>query len=342
MGISGIVSNALINPIRALQNPSNHWRYVYLASCALSVNVFVNYLAPKSFMSDDRSLDSDVPIPSAIAHLLGGLFVGIGTKIANGCTTGHGICGISRMNRRNIVATCTFTGVSMFTAFVVSPLRKWVTLTSFLRTSGIPTLYPISSGIFMAVAVGLALIHPATSAHNRSKNMTVEEGFNEDRKTLGAVLSGAMFAMGLAISGMAKASKVHDFLCVSGFSRGSFDPTLVTVMASGILSSWLSYQFVDGWSVLAPKKALVCPVMCDKFGVPTSNAIDGQLMLGTCLFGMGWGLTGICPGPAIFAAASGNVYATLLWIPAFVAGSMAGDRVKESWNKNDSKKAKTA
>lgn len=89
MGASGILSNTLIRPIEALRNPKNHCRYVYLASFALSVNVFVNYLAPKEFLSDDRSQDTDVPIPSTVAYVLGGFFVGLGTKIGNGCTTGE-------------------------------------------------------------------------------------------------------------------------------------------------------------------------------------------------------------------------------------------------------------
>ncbi|CAB9527189.1 YeeE YedE family integral membrane protein [Seminavis robusta] len=331
MGASGILSNALVNPIQAIQNPKNHWRYVYLASFALSVNVFVNYLAPKDFMSDERSLDSDVPIPSAIAYILGGFFVGLGTKIGNGCTTGHGICGISRFSPRNLVATCTFTGCSMATTYFLSPLRQWGSMTEFLRTTGIPAMSSVGSGLFLAAAVFAALATPAFSAKNRSATLDQAQGENEDRKTLGATLSGAMFAAGLAISGMAKASKVHDFLCISGFSKGSFDPTLVAVMGCGILASWLSYQFVDGFSMTS-KTPLTCPLMGDKFSVPTNTAIDSQLLLGTSLFGLGWGITGICPGPAIFAAASGNVYATLLWLPGFVVGSMAGANVKEAMN----------
>jgi uncharacterized membrane protein YedE/YeeE len=89
MGASGILSNTLIRPWQAIQNPNNHWRYVYLASFALTVNLFLNYLAPPEFLADPRSEQSDdVPIPSTIGYLLGGLLVGIGTRLGNGCTTG--------------------------------------------------------------------------------------------------------------------------------------------------------------------------------------------------------------------------------------------------------------
>jgi uncharacterized protein len=203
----------------------------------------------------------------------------------------------------------------------------------------------------MAGAVFVAMTSPAFSAKNRfhsspstaAKTATAATAataaaataIHDDQKTLGAALSGSMFAAGLAISGMAKTSKVHDFLCLSGFSHGSYDPTLITVMGSGILSSWLAYQFVHGHSMTLPKhKTLSCPSGLSEgacFAIPTNSMIDGPLLLGTTIFGIGWGLTGICPGPAIFAAASGNLNAIACWLPAFTVGSMIGAAMKESW-----------
>lgn len=336
MGASGILSNTLLNPLQALRKPSNHWRYAYLASFALTVNLFVNYLAPPAFLADDRSEEHDVPIPSSAAYLIGGLLVGIGTRIGNGCTTGHGICGIARFSKRSLVATCTFTGMSMLTTYLTSPFRSWAAATEFLRRTGLPNMSPLSSGLVMVGAVFAAMITPALSAKNRAQ--IIEESGkevveNEQKKVLGASLSGAMFAAGLAISGMVKTSKVHDFLCLSGFSNGSYDPTLITVMGSGILASWAAYQVVDGWSLMPKGKTLSCPAGLGEgacFSVPTNTAIDVQLLGGAATFGMGWGLTGVCPGPAIFAAASGNLNATLLWLPAFVAGSWVGLKIKES------------
>lgn len=345
MGASGILSNTLLNPLQALRKPSNYWRYAYLASFSLTVNLFVNYFAPPEFLADGRSEDSDVPIPSSAAYLIGGLLVGLGTRIGNGCTTGHGICGIARFSKRSLTATCTFTGVSMLTTYLTSPLRSWAAATDFLRRTGLPNMSPISSGLVMAVAVFSAMIAPALSATNKAQ-IIEEHGkevvANEERKVLGASLSGAMFAAGLAISGMAKTSKVHDFLCLSGFSNGSYDPTLITVMGSGILASWLAYQVVEGWSLMPKGKTLSCPAGLGQgacFSVPTNAVIDSQLLGGAATFGMGWGLTGICPGPAVFAAASGNLNATLLWLPAFVAGSWVGLKVKEAFNAKSKVKA---
>jgi len=186
----------------------------------------------------------------------------------------------------------------------------------------------------MAACVVAAMIAPALSAHRLTTKLEKAAAENEDRKTLGASLSGAMFAAGLAISGMAKASKVHDFLCISGMSHGSYDPTLMVVMGSGILSSWLGYQYVNGWSMIRPpEKTLSCPAALSGgacFAVPTSSVINAELLTGNALFGVGWGLTGICPGPAVFAAAAGNLNAIFLWMPGFAVGSYVGLKIKES------------
>jgi len=237
----------------------------------------------------------------------------------------------------------------MLATFATSPLRSYAAATNFLHATGMPNISNIGSGLFMAASVFAALISPALSAKNRFCNNNTGDqdqqnaAVNEDKKVLGASISGAMFAAGLCISGMVKTSKVHDFLCLSGFSRGSYDPTLMTVMGSAILASWLAYQFVDGsWSSVLPKeRTLSCPAGLSDgacFSVPTNTVIDGQLLTGAATFGIGWGLTGVCPGPALFAAASGNMNAIVLWMPAFVVGSMAGSKIKELW-KNTKKKS---
>ena len=225
----------------------------------------------------------------------------------------------------------------MLSTYLISPLRSWSAATEFLRRVGLPNMSPISSALVMGATVFAAMVAPALSAQNKAK-IIQESGRavveHEDRKVLGASLSGAMFAAGLAISGMVKTSKVHDFLCLSGFSNGTYDPTLMTVMGSGILASWLAYQLVDGYSLTMPKqKTLSCPAGLGEggcFSVPTNTNVDAQLLGGAATFGLGWGITGICPGPALFAAASGNLNATLLWLPAFVAGSWVGLKIKEA------------
>lgn len=327
MGISGILSNTLIHPIQSLKDSAHHWRWVYMASFCLAVNLHLNFLSRETALQDVRSERSDdVPIPSIIGHLVGGFLVGMGTRIQNGCTTGHGICGIARLSPRSLVATVSFTLCSAATRFLVSPLRSWSGVTSFLRTSTLPEHSAAASALVTAVLCLAAMVRPMTITEN-AKKYTPLQLQQHSQKSVGAAISGLVFALGLAVSGMTKNGKVHDFLCLSGFSQSTFDPTLMAVMGSGILSSWASYQFVKGFSVVNKDKALTCPAALPEgssFSVPTNRVIDSRLLMGSCIFGMGWGITGICPGPALYAAAAGIVNSIVAWMPAFLVGSATG------------------
>lgn len=291
MGISGILSNSLLHPVQTLRDPKQHWRWVWIASFSIAVNVYVYFLNPQSALHDARALESDVPIPSWPAYIIGGFLVGVGTRIGNGCTTGHSICGIARFSPRSLFATCTFTGMSILTHFVTSPLRPWSTLTRFLRTTEIPFSHPWASALFTAGTCIAAMVRPIPVPQTEKEK---EDHVVAQSKSIGASLSGILFALGLSISGMAKTSKVHDFLCLSGFANNTYDPTLMTVMASGIFASWLSYQMLSGWSIL-PKPLIDSPISLPQgssFSVPTNTVIDKKLLLGSAIFGTGWGLTG--------------------------------------------------
>ena len=304
----------------------------------MAVHLYVNYLTPELALKDPRSeYSDDVPIPSFIGHLIGGFLVGLGTKIGNGCTTGHGICGLSRFSPRSFVAVCTFMSTSILTKFVVSPKRDWSSMTNFIRQDSIPVVTPLASTLFMTAMVVPAMLRPVQ-----------KETENDSSKSYGASISGIMFAAGLAISGMATNSKVHDFLCFSNFATGTFDPTLMAVMVSGIGSSWISYQLIKGYSKSLMKNwgifdHPICLRGDATFSIPSSSVIDSRLLTGAALFGIGWGTTGICPGPALYAAAAGNIDAILGWIPSFLIGSIVGKEVIATvWEKKNDAAKKAA
>lgn len=119
-------------------------------------------------------------------------------------------------------------------------------------------------------------------------------------------VSGLLFALGLGISGMTKPTKVLGFLDLSG----SWDPSLMFVMVGGIAVYATLYAVVRR----RPK-----PVFEDKFHVPPPRSIDRTLLLGAGLFGVGWGLGGYCPGPALTALAHGAP-TTLAFVAAMVGG----------------------
>ena len=147
------------------------------------------------------------------------------------------------------------------------------------------------------------------------------------RKLLPAVLAYIVLVVGLAVSGMVQPSKLFGFLNLMLFWQGSYDPTLITVMAAGCIVSFISYQFVKPHSFF-PSAARECPFVANEFSVPTNTTIDFHLIFGALCFGVGWGIAGLCPGPALFLAATGTHYVIYGWFPAYLAGAFLATLIK--------------
>lgn len=111
------------------------------------------------------------------------------------------------------------------------------------------------------------------------------------RQAFVALLSGVLFGMGLALSGMTDPARVRAFLDVTG----PWDPTLAFVMGGALLPMAIA------WAVVRRRAR---PVVAEAFHVPATSPIDARLIGGAALFGIGWGLAGLCPGPAIAAIAT--------------------------------------
>jgi len=133
-------------------------------------------------------------------------------------------------------------------------------------------------------------------------------------RVLSALIVGILFGLGLTISRMIDPAKIIAFLDVTG----RWDPSLLVVMASALAVSFVGYRVT-----LARAK----PVFEPSFQLPTKTTIDRPLIVGSALFGTGWGLSGLCPGPAISAAALGNA-AIYVFLFALVAGMFLKDGLK--------------
>lgn len=331
MGISGIMSSALMNPLKTVKNPSQHWKLVYLGTFAINTALLV-YGLETNWAHDPRiGNDPNVPIASSLAHLVGGFFVGLGTKLGNGCTTGHGICGLARSSVRSLAAVLSFMGSAMLTRFLTAPWTGWAKSTAFLRSNVGSEMVPLYGSF---VSGGLVLLGVWTF-------FVAVQNPNQRRKKFGACVSAALCATGLAVSRMVISSKVLDFLDVGALFKmgwnGSFDPTLATVMGGGLVTSWLSYQYVDGWSqTRKSEKCVKSPLALEdgSFSVPTNTVIDGELVGGALLFGVGWGIAGLCPGPALFHACAGSTEVLLRWLPMFMVGSYLGQIIKDQKSNN--------
>lgn len=128
-----------------------------------------------------------------------------------------------------------------------------------------------------------------------------------------AFAAGALFGAGLAISSMTDRSVVLGFLDVAG----AWDPTLAFVLAGALAVTIPMFRLVLG------RKA---PALGGEFRVPKADAIDGRLLAGSAIFGIGWGLAGFCPGPALVGVAAGLADAWI-FLPAMVAGSFVAGRL---------------
>lgn len=113
-------------------------------------------------------------------------------------------------------------------------------------------------------------------------------------KIVFALISGTLFGFGLALSGMTDPAKIIGFLDVSG----AWDPSLAFVMGCALLVSLPAFQ-------LARRRRDARPWFADRFAWPTLKTIDRRLLAGAALFGIGWGITGLCPGPALAGLISG-------------------------------------
>lgn len=144
----------------------------------------------------------------------------------------------------------------------------------------------------------------------------------KNRKYLQAVASfvvGFTFALGLSISGMTQPSKVLGFLTWDE----NWDPTLIFVMLGAVPVHALTYY-------LARKRK--SPLLDSEWHVPTATKISKELVIGSALFGVGWGLAGYCPGPALTSVGSGSLQA-VYFVGAMIAGMFAHQLFKKSFSK---------
>ncbi|ATG43148.1 putative transporter component [Phaeobacter piscinae] len=126
--------------------------------------------------------------------------------------------------------------------------------------------------------------------------------------------AGGLFGLGLFLSGMTDTQKVQGWLDIFG----AWDPTLAFVMGGAILPMALAWQLTRGRA----------PVVGGSFPAPPRQELDRRLIIGSVLFGMGWGLAGLCPGPAIASLSYGGT-GGIIFIAALLIGMMAAPPVAQ-------------
>jgi uncharacterized membrane protein YedE/YeeE len=241
--------------------------------------------------------------PAALRTVLtAGALVGFGTKWAKGCTSGHMLLGVPRGSMRSLVATATFFTTAVVTAAISgSP--------PICEESGAcyAAEYPDATAGVVAVVVSAAGAYVIRHLLPRT----------ETSRVITRVYSGFVFGLGLIVSGMAAPAKTLGFLSITDPSR--FDPSLTLVAVVGMGGNAVAWW----WN--RPKDG---PLLKEGGGggwdLPDSTVVDWRLLVGSAVFGVGWGLLGVCPGPGVVAAVR-NGGSGLAWVAAFLAGrTLAG------------------
>jgi hypothetical protein len=128
-------------------------------------------------------------------------------------------------------------------------------------------------------------------------------------RLIASYLIGVVFGIGISISGMANPAKVLNFFDIAG----SWDPSLILVMGSALAVTFVGYRFV---------LARPAPVLDAQFQLPSSTRLDGRLIGGAAIFGIGWGIAGFCPGGALPALGTGRIE-VMVFVAALIAGIFA-------------------
>ncbi|MCQ9147875.1 YeeE/YedE family protein [Rhizobium oryzihabitans] len=131
-------------------------------------------------------------------------------------------------------------------------------------------------------------------------------------RILTSLAAGLLFGLGLAISGLLNPAKVKAFLDITG----AWDPSLIFVLGAGVVVAFIGYRIAS---------AINKPLFDDKLQLPTKTRIDRPLIIGSSIFGVGWGLAGFCPGPAIASLSLGLLPAVIFAVAMFI-GMVTHDR----------------
>ncbi|RDB21290.1 hypothetical protein Hypma_011705 [Hypsizygus marmoreus] len=243
--------------------------------------------------------------------LASGFLVGLGSKLSSGCTSGHMICGISRFSLRSIVATSTFFVTGVITANVLH--RDLPPIGDMDWTLGPSGKYLLAlQAIPLAISLVLAFTAPPIQLATDDKPRPPRTPL----RALEFVSSGLEFALALRLSNLTESTRVLSFLLLPFHS--AFDPSLAFLAAGALPVSIILYQFYRGSEK---------PLLGGAWSVPKGGPIDAKLIIGAAIFGVGWGMAGICPGPGLVnfgraLAGGAGIGPAAGWLAAVAVGGL--------------------
>jgi len=328
MGISGISAQALTPVVQQknYQDLRGYWSWSFLAGI-LATGSILTIFQPEVFGTSESPAAVLSPLGAAVA----GVLTGFGTRLGSGCTSGHGICGLPRRSPRSLTAVLTFITTGGITTYAINNSNMFAAFFSGSGCSHVAGGVINAEGaaqIIQPLVILIGGIICAALLLRSKKNETAEHMFGKELATkqqneptvathATSFLVGVLFSIGLSVGGMTDPSRVSGFLNLT--SASGWDATLMGVMGGGVLANLMTFEYMR-----RNGHGSSCEVF--KFdGHENNMKIDSSLLLGAALFGCGWGLSGVCPGPAL-ASLPGALWgglgngAMVLYIPFMLLG----------------------
>jgi len=236
-------------------------------------------------------------VPTLVAS---GILVGLGTKLGNGCTSGHMICGLSRFSFRSIVATTVFCATGVLTTNLLYSTSLPPVGSADISLGQHGSAFFAGSLLSLLCTILVPYLTPSSSPQTTQATSI--------RRLFISFLAALSFSLSLRLSNLTDPTRVLSFLLLP--PHPAFDPSLVFLALGAIpLAATLYYR------------------SSQKVNSPSGGKIDWRLVTGAALFGIGWGIEGICPGPGLVnfgqALATGSdIQPLAIWLASVIAGGL--------------------